>query len=208
MSRIGAVVRPSSLELVLDHRRHRDQLVHVRRQVAQHVAILLGPDAAGVDGRDTTYGRRWPISPRAIAARVPTVSARYMWLWMTSARTSARCAASAPTAIASSGSSMTRTSKPARCSLRTALPGRQRHDRDVVAVRVHPGDEPVQVLLGAAVRAGREDLDDADPTCRPSAPSGTVSRQGSGGSGAGAHQAPRRTSSRWMGSSTAPHSYL
>ena len=40
---------------------------------------------------------------------------------------------------------------------------RERDDRDVVARRVDPGHERVEVLLGAAVRAGREDLDDADP---------------------------------------------
>ena len=32
-----------------------------------------------------THGRRCPASPRAIAAFVPTISARYMWLWTTSA---------------------------------------------------------------------------------------------------------------------------
>ena len=63
--------------------------------------------------------------------------------------------------------------------------GRERHDRDVVARRVDPGHEREQVLLGAAVRAGREDLDDPDP---PSAGERRArqraSRQGSQGSGA------------------------
>ena len=72
---------------------------------------------------ETTYGRGRPISPRAIAARVPTSSARYMWLWTTSGRRSPRRAATAPVAIASSGSSMTVTGIPCRSSLRTALPG-------------------------------------------------------------------------------------
>ena len=71
---------------------------------------------------DTTYGRRWPAFDSAIAAFVPTMSARYMWVWITSGRMSARWAVSAPTAIASSGSSMTWTLNPARWSLRTALP--------------------------------------------------------------------------------------
>ena len=53
---------------------------------------------------------------------MPTVSARYMWAWTTSARTSARCAARAPTAIASSGSSMTKDGDPGSLQLRTALP--------------------------------------------------------------------------------------
>src|SRR5450756_2304883 len=47
-----------------------------------------------------TYGRWWPASPSAIAARVPTSSARYMWLWTISASASARNVARAPTAIA------------------------------------------------------------------------------------------------------------
>ena len=72
---------------------------------------------------EITHGRRWPASPSAIAAFVPTISARYMWLWTTSARTSIRCAARMPVAIASSGSSITVTGMPSRSSLRTALPG-------------------------------------------------------------------------------------
>ena len=68
------------------------------------------------------YGRRWPAAPRAIAARVPTSSARYMWLWITSGLMSASRVATIPVAVASSGSSTTVTGKPARCSLRTALP--------------------------------------------------------------------------------------
>ena len=39
------------------------------RQLEQRVAVLLGADAARVDGA-TTYGRRWPASPRAMTARV------------------------------------------------------------------------------------------------------------------------------------------
>ncbi len=40
------------LELGLDHRRDRDQLVHVRCEDAQHVPVFLGSDPAGVNGRD------------------------------------------------------------------------------------------------------------------------------------------------------------
>ena len=150
-------------ELVLDRARDGDQPVHVRRQVAQELPgpRAIGPGSSGPSTRGTAGdGRsRRARGPPACA----TVSARYMWAWTTSARTSARWAASAPTAIASSGSSMTRTGIPARWSLRTALPGRQRHDRDVVALVVDPGHERLEVLLGAAIGAGREDLDDADP---------------------------------------------
>ena len=59
----------------------------------------------------------------AITALVPTISARYMWLWTMSGRMSARWAARIPVAIASSGSSITVTGMSWRWSLRTALPG-------------------------------------------------------------------------------------
>ena len=52
---------------------------------------------------------------------------------------------------------------PGALELANGTPRRQGHDRDVVALRVHPGEQRVEVLLGAAVRTGREDLDDADP---------------------------------------------
>ena len=70
----------------------------------------------------TTYGRGRPASARASAARVPTSSARYMWLWTTSGRRSARRAVTTPTAIASSGSSITWTGIPSRAIRRSALP--------------------------------------------------------------------------------------
>ena len=89
-------------------------------------------------------------------------------------------------------------------------PRRQRDDRDVVAGRVDPGDQREQVLLGAAVRAGREDLDDADATAagdafgRSSGVEAAIPRHRC----AHVSRSCRRTSSRWIGSSTAPHSYL
>ena len=97
----------------------------------------------------TTYGRAWPASPRAIAARVPTSSARYMWLWTTSGRMSARSVATAPTAMASSGSSITWTGIPRRAILRSALPCESEMSGRLVAVAVHARQERVDVLLGA-----------------------------------------------------------
>ena len=87
---------------------------------------------------------------------------------------------------------------------------RQRDDRDVVPLAVEPGHEVVEVLLGAAARAGGEHLDDADALARRAAPGArTGSRQGSQAERGGAHRAAvRRTRRRWIGSSTAPHSYL
>ena len=70
----------------------------------------------------TTNGRGRPASAMASAARVPTSSARYMWLWTTSGRMSARSVATAPVAIASSGSSITWTGIPRRAIRRCVLP--------------------------------------------------------------------------------------
>ena len=56
-------------------------------------------------------------------------------------------------------------------------PRRQRDDRDVVASRVDPGDQGVEVLLGAAVGAGGEDLDDADATAWNASAAEAASRQ-------------------------------
>ena len=86
---------------------------------------------------------------------------------------------------------------------------RQRDDRHVVARGIHPGDERVEVLLGAAVGAGREDLDDPDAAAagelrarRPGRGTDPRARARS------CQPFRRRTSIRWIGSSSAPHSYL
>ena len=85
---------------------------------------------------------------------------------------------------------------------------RQRDHRDLVSLAVHARDQVVDVLLRAAVGAGREDLDDADAL---RAPRGGPPDRGEAGvvAAAGRHRlSVRRTSTRWIGSSTAPHSYL
>jgi hypothetical protein len=85
----------------------------------------------------------------------------------------------------------------------------QRDDRNVETVGIHPAHEAEQVLLGAAARAGRKDLHHADPAGRPG--DRARHRFEAGLEPAwmtGAHQFPLRTKTRWMGSSTAPHSYL
>ena len=72
-----------------------------------------------------------------------------------------------------------------------------------------PGHEREEVLLGAAVGAGREDLDDADAAAagdgRP-----IDRRRGTDPRASARSCQPflRRTRSRWIGSSSAPQSYL
>ena len=145
---------------------------------------------------ETTYGRRCPISARAIAARVPTVSARYMWLWMTSARISDRCAARRRPRSRPSGSSMTSTSNPARWSLRTALPG-----EEAPRSRRHTGRGPcacqrVEMLLGAPVRPGLEDRGRPDRPPRRLVVGGFEA--GSNGPGALMSVRPGRTGAGWV----------
>src|SRR5262245_55864737 len=99
--------------------------------------------------------------------------------------------------------------------LADGTPRREGDDRDIEPGRVHPGDEPIQVFLGAAVRAGRQHLDDPDPLAGRSLWLGRERRAPGRrpawfrpGRVAHAHQAARRTRMRWTGSSTAPHAYL
>ena len=86
---------------------------------------------------------------------------------------------------------------------------RQRDDRHVVARRVEPGDQREEVLLGAAVGAGREDLDDAD-----AAPAGDVRPLERGQARIPGHRCAHVSRSfagravAGSGSSTAPHAYL
>ena len=104
------------------------------------------------------------------------------------------------------------TSKPGPLELADRAPGRKRDDARVVPRRVEPAHQPEHVLLGAAVRARREDLD--DPDALAAGRTLAVDRRDAGVPAAGsAHQtatfvASRRTRIRWIGSSTAPHSYL
>ena len=94
---------------------------------------------------------------------------------------------------------------------------RERQDGHVVAGAVHPRHEVVDVLLGAAAAAGREQLHDADAIAagRERQPddrleAGVRAQRGRWDPQRVGHaRLPvRRTRTRWIGSSTAPHSYL
>ena len=122
MSERGAVVRPSATTLrsMAFETTIRWFIDGVSRRISSWSSHARTRDEWTVE---ITHGRRRPASPSAMAALVPTTSARYMWLWITSGRTSARCAARIPVAIASSGSSITVTGTPSRSILRAPLPG-------------------------------------------------------------------------------------
>ena len=103
--------------------------------------LVLARSGRGSSGRSTTtYGRRWPASPSAIDGLRARRSRRgTCGCGRRPARTSARCAARAPTAIASSGSSMTSDGDAGPLELADGAPRRQRDDRDVVARRGRSG---------------------------------------------------------------------
>jgi hypothetical protein len=85
---------------------------------------------------------------------------------------------------------------------------REGDDRHVVAAGVHPRDQSEEMFLGAAVGAGREDLDDPDAAAAAQHRAADGVEAGIERAGSAHHPSLRRTSTRWMGSSTAPHSYL
>jgi len=97
--------------------------------------------------------------------------------------------------------------EPRTLQLADGTPRRQRHDRDIESTVVHPVDQAEDMLLRPAARSGREDLDDADPF----AGDDRRSRHGLETrivTQVRAHDSARRNRTRWIGSSTAPHSYL
>ena len=91
--------------------------------------------------------------------------------------------------------------------LADGTPRRQRYDRDIETAVVHPADEPEHVFLRAATAPGGEHLDDADAFAgddrrsRHRLEARVVPEMR-------AHEWTRRSKRRWIGSSTAPHSYL
>ena len=210
--RLTGTRRPALVdELALDRLRDRDELVHLRRQLAQRPRGprrsgrgSSGPSRRGTAGAGRPRRARWP--PACRRSRRGTCGRGRR-----PARTSARWAARAPTAIASSGSSMTSTGMPARWSLRTALPGRQRHDR-----RRRSGSRSMRVTsekrcswAPPLVPVART----STTRMRPAAGSGgrSTGRRGRDPSGSGALIVSRPfvgRAARWIGSSTAPHSYL
>ena len=197
----GTVVRCSSHELALDRPGDRDQPVHVRRQLAQVLRsscerIRLEWTVA------TRYGRRCPASPSAMTARVADdLGPVHVGVDHVGAHLGQMGRQRAD------GDRIVRLvddedRDAGLLQLAHGTPRRQRHDRHVVARGVEPRDQRVEVLLGAAVGAGREHLDDPDP------PAGGQRRTHDGLEARiegrrRAHAAPlRRTSSRWIGSST------
>src|SRR3989304_6313117 len=91
----------------------------------------------------TTYGRGNPVSATRRAACVPMTSAWYMWLWMTSAPTAARCAATDSTAPGSDhGRRAMAIERPARSRDRLAAAGPSRH--------LAPNKEPLDRLVQRA----------------------------------------------------------
>ena len=155
--RVAALVE----ELAFDGPRDRDELVHVRRELAQDVLVRLVPDAAGVDRADEVRpamadlleGQDGPRGDGLGAVHVGVDDVRPDLAQVRGQRADGdRVVHLVDDEDGDAGP----------LELADGTPRRQRHDRDVVAIVVHPGHQRVEMLLGATVRAGREDLDDAD----------------------------------------------
>ena len=198
----GTTSRPSSLELALDRARDRDQLVHLRRELGEERLVLGRADPARVDGRDDVRpalaglaegdDRAGPDDLGPVHVGVDDVGADLGEV---------RRERADRDRVVRLVDDEDRDAGP--LELADGAAGRQRDDRDVVAGRVEPGDQRVEVLLGAAVRAGREHLDDADRGRRRAAGGSTgveagIERQRARSSGRSAGG----TSRRWIGSST------
>jgi hypothetical protein len=204
--------RPLVGDLRDDRVRHRDQLVHLGREAAQRLAILRGPDARGVDRRHEVRPRFAGVGHREDRLRRDRRRRGTCGCGRRRAGPGRRYAREPRPAAASSGSSMSVTWNPARSSLRTALPADSATMLASNRGGVETAHQPEDVLLGAAVRARRKDLDDANPPATGRALA--VDRREAGVPGdrrrhqAHLRAASRRTRIRWIGSSTAPHSYL
>ena len=194
-------------ELALDHLGDRDELVDVRRQLAQELAVLLGADAARVDGRDDVRPALADLGEGHRCAGADGLGPEHVVV------DDLRALLGEVRGQRADGDRVVRLvddeHREARLlELADGTPRGERHDRDVVAAVIHAGHERVQVLLRAAVGAGREDLDDADASAADERRALDDLEAGIR-RGRGAHRASRRrTSRRWIGSSTAPHSYL
>jgi hypothetical protein len=199
-------------DLALDRLRDRDQLVHRRRQLADELAVLGRSDPGGVNGRDNV---RPPMSTllegeRGLGAH--DVSPVHVGVDHVGPdqRQVGRHRADRVGVI---GLVDDGDVEAGPLELADGTPRRQRHDRCLIAGPVETAEEREEMLLGAAVRAGCEDLDDAD--ARRTGHREVLERGEARVPGDGrAHQrlgsraSSRRTSRRWIGSSVEPHSYL
>jgi hypothetical protein len=203
--------RPLVGDLRHDRVRHRDQLVHLGRQAAQRLAIVGRPDPRRVGGRHEEGPGM--AGPRHREHRLRPDHVGAVHVGVDDVRPDAgQIRGQRGDRGRVVGLVDERDGEPGPLQLAHGAAGRQGDDARVEPRRIEPAHQPEHVLLGAAVRAGREDLDDADPV----APGGALAvDRGQAWIPAPGHrhqarptETSRRTSRRWIGSSTAPHSYL
>ncbi len=200
--RVAALVA----ELLDDRTGDRDDPVHPRGQAVQDRPVLVRADPARMDGRDDVRSRTPDLAERDRRPRPDELGAVHVVVDDLRPK------------VAHQGGQRAGRDRVVRLvddrdrdavalELADGAPVGERHDMDVVAGRVDPGQEAVDVLLGAAVRAGREELQDPDAAARDRRPGDGV-ETGIAGTRSAHRPTDRRMSSRWIGSSTAPHSYL
>ena len=217
------------LDLAHDRPGNRDQVVHARGQVVQELAIRIGTDAAGVHGADDERTRaagrgEAPRSLRADNLRAVHVVVHDIRLDGGEMRRDRLDRGLVVHLLQGADGDAAALKASDRRSVR------QGQDRDVVAGSVQARDEVEDVLLGAAAAAGGEQLHDPYPiAARGQRQAHHGLETGVGAEGArgdpqriaqrrcvwGKQLRPaharlevRRTRTRWIGSSMAPHSYL
>ena len=150
-------------ELRLDGAGDGDESIELRRQFQQGLTICLGPDAAGMGRGDQVRAPLAGLAQRDDGARRDRLGAIHVGV--DDVRPDFREMGCQGT----HGDDVVRLiddeDRDARLlELADGTAGRQGDDRHVVARGVHPGDQGIQVFLGAAVGPGREDLHDSDPS--------------------------------------------
>jgi hypothetical protein len=194
-----------------DRIRDGDQLVDLRREAAQRLAVRGGPDAGRMDRRHEVRPRAARVPHREHGLRPDHVGAVHVGV------DDVRPDRSEMGRQRGHGGRVVglldqRHREPGTLQLPDGAAGGQRDDARLEPRGVEPGHQPEHVLLRSAARAGREDLDDTNPAgrARPAA----VDRRQAGVPGDRTRHQPlplvasRRTRIRWIGSSIAPHSYL
>ena len=148
-------------DLLLDRLRDDDQPIHQRRQLAQGLAVVGAADAARMDGRDHGRPAAALLSEQQRGPGADHLGPDTCGCGRSPARTAPSSLGQRLDGQPSSGSSMTADVDAGLLQPADAAAVRERDDADVVAGRVEPRDERVDVLLRAAVGAGGHDLDDA-----------------------------------------------
>ena len=194
-------------QLLLDRVRHGDEVVDLRREAAELRLVLGGADARRVDGGDHPRPPVAGVAQRDRRLRAHDLGAVHVVVDDVRAHVGQvggqGGGGDGVVGVVDDGDVDARA-----LELADGAAGRERDDRHVVELAVQAADEVDHVLLGAAVGAGRHDLDHAHAL---RAGHRQVDHRGHARIVAMRRRhrcTVRLTSRRRIGSSIAPHSYL